>query len=207
MFDLDADPLSIGAHLSRDVRLAPLVAAAPGMRLPLTWEPFEAVVRAVLGQQISVAGAVRIAGRLAERYGRPIDGGGTIQRLFPGPSELARADFSGFGVPASRARTLAAAAQATLDGRLRFDSSVRPDELEKALKSIPGIGPWSVQYIALRGMGEPDAFPESDLGIRKALDALRYPAHRSRRKEAIALLAPWRGYAAIYFWRALSVGS
>jgi len=206
MFDLDADPLSIGGHLRRDVRLAPLVAAAPGMRLPLTWEPFEAVVRAVLGQQISVAGAVTIAGRLAERYGRPVDGGGTILRLFPGPSELAGADFSGFGVPVSRARALAAVARATRDGRLRFDDSVRPGELEKVLQSIPGIGPWSVQYIALRGMGEPDAFPESDLGIRKALDALGYPKHSGQRKEAIALLAPWRGYAAIYFWRALSAG-
>jgi AraC family transcriptional regulator, regulatory protein of adaptative response / DNA-3-methyladenine glycosylase II len=206
MFDLDADPLSIAAHLSRDPRLAPLVRAAPGMRLPLTWDPFEAVVRAVLGQQVSVAGAVTIAGRLAQRYGRPIEGEATITRVFPSASELARADFSSIGIPSQRARTLAAVARATLDGLLLFDGSVAPEALDKDFQSIRGIGPWSADYVALRGLGQPDAFPESDLGIRKALDRLGYPSDRRQRKEAIARLSPWRGYAAIYLWKSLSAG-
>ncbi|MGA2765162.1 MAG: DNA-3-methyladenine glycosylase [Spirochaetia bacterium] len=206
MLDLDADPLAIAAHLKRDKRLRPLVTDAPGMRLPLTWDPFEAVVRAVLGQQISVAGAITIAGRLAERYGRPLGGGGTITRVFPGPAELAGTDISSLGVPASRARTLVAASRAILNGKLRFDGTPKPEELENDLLGIPGIGPWSAHYIFLRGLGEPDAFPESDLGIRKALDALGYPSQRAQRREAIALLSPWRGYAAIYFWKAMTAG-
>jgi 3-methyladenine DNA glycosylase/8-oxoguanine DNA glycosylase len=206
MFDLDADPLAIAEHLSRDDRLAPFVKAAPGIRLPLTWDPFEAIVRAVLGQQISVAGAITIAGRLASRYGRPIDGGGTISRVFPAPSELAHADFSAIGIPTSRARTLGAVSLAILDRWSRFDASAPLGKIEEDLQSIRGIGPWSAHYVALRGLGEPDAFPESDLGIRKALDALGYPKDRRKRKEAIDRLAPWRGYAAMYFWQAYSAG-
>ncbi len=206
MFDLDADPVAIAGHLSRDSRLAPLVAALPGMRLPLTWDPFEAIVRAVLGQQISVAGAITIAGRLARRFGRPIAGAGTITRVFPVPSQLAHADLSTIGIPAARAKTLAEVSRAVLDGRLRLDGSVAPDKLEKDFQLIRGIGPWSAHYVALRGLGEPDAFPESDLGIRKALDALGFPGNGRQRREAIDLLAPWRGYAAIYLWHSLSTG-
>ena len=206
MFDLDADPLAIANHLSRDERLAPLVSGVPGMRLPLTWDPFEAVVRAVLGQQISVAGAVTIAGRIAERHGRRIDGGGTITRVFPTASDISRADFSGIGMPVSRARCLTEVARAVVGKKLRLDGSEQPRKVESDLRCIPGIGPWSAQYVALRGLGEPDAFPESDLGIVKALDALGYPADRSQRKEMTDHLAPWRGYAALYFWHSLARG-
>jgi len=202
MFDLDADPLSITSHLRRDPRLAPLVSAAPGMRIPATWDPFEAAVRAVLGQQISVAGAITIAGRLAERHGRPVDGGGSITRAFPGPADLAHADLSGLGVPAARARTLEAVARAVLAGRVRLDGNAPADQVRADLVALPGIGPWSAQYIALRGFGEPDAFPDSDLGIRKALDSLGYPRSGERRKSAVERLAPWRGYAALYLWSA-----
>ena len=205
MFGLDADPRAICAHLGRDPRLR-VVNAFPGMRIPLTWDPFEAVVRAVLGQQISVAGAITIVCRIAQRYGKPVEGEGAITRAFPAPSDLANADLSTFGIPASRARTLSAVSRAILDGSLRLDGSVPADQLEKDFQLIPGIGPWSAQYVALRGMGEPDAFPESDLVIRKSLDALGYPADKTRRKRAIGLLAPWRGYAAIYLWKALSAG-
>ncbi len=206
MFDLDADPVVIADHVSLDARIRPLVRASPGVRLPLTWDPFEAVVRAVLGQQISVAGAVTIAGRLAERCGRPIDGGAAITRVFPGAAELAGADLGSLGIPAARTHTLAAVAQAVLSGTLRLDASASPEELEEALRSVPGIGPWTAHYVLLRGMGEPDAFPESDLGIRKALDALGYPADPSRRRESLERLAPWRGYAAMYLWQAASAG-
>lgn len=206
MLDLDADPLAIAGHLSRDRRLAPLVKAAPGTRLPVAWDPFEAIIRAVLGQQISVAGATTIVGRLARRFGRQIDSGGTITRVFPVPSDLAHADLSSIGIPASRAKTLVAVSQAVLDRRLRLDGSAAPEKLEKDLQLIRGIGPWSAHYVSLRGFGEPDAFPESDLGIRKTLDALGYPRDPHQRKQEIDALAPWRGYAAMYLWHALSSG-
>lgn len=206
MFDCDADPAAIPGHLSSDKRLAPLVAAIPGMRLPLTWDAFEAVVRAVLGQQVTVAAAVTIAARIANSFGRRIDGGGTITRVFPAPSDLARADFSRMGMPASRAKCLSEVSQAIVRGQPRLDGSVAPYSVESDLRSIRGIGPWTAQYVALRGLGEPDAFPESDLGIAKALDALRYPSDRNQRIEAIHCLSPWQGYAAIYLWQTLGSG-
>jgi len=209
MFDLDADPLAIASHLKRDARLAPLVSAAPGTRIPVTWDPFEAAVRAIIGQQISVAGAITIAGRLAERCGRAVAdhlAAGTITRVFPGPAELAHADLSGLGLPGARARTIATIARAALSGSVRLDGYAPADVLFEQLVELPGIGPWTASYVALRGFGEPDAFPDTDLGIRKALDAHGYPRAASRRKAAIERLAPWRGYAAVYLWSSLSQG-
>ncbi len=206
MFDLDADPDSIARHLSCDPLLAPIVAAAPGMRIPSTWDPFEAVVRAVLGQQISVAGAITIAGRLADSHGRRIAAQGTISRVFPGPSDLANADLSSLGVPASRAKTLVSVARAALGGDVKLDGSQTLEQVSSALEAVPGIGPWTVQYVALRGLGEPDVFPETDLVIRKALDSLGYPRGKDERKEAISRLSPWRGYATLYFWSAMFRG-
>ncbi|HTO21888.1 MAG TPA: DNA-3-methyladenine glycosylase 2 family protein, partial [Spirochaetia bacterium] len=178
-------------------------------RIPVTWDPFEAAVRAVIGQQISVAGAITISGRLAERCGRPVTDvlpAGTITRVFPGPAELAQADLSGLGVPTARARTLTTVARATLAGRVRMDGYVAAERLFEQLMELPGIGPWTASYVALRGFGEPDAFPDTDLGIRKALDARGYPRGAASRKAAMERLAPWRGYAALYLWNALSQG-
>ncbi|HET6451435.1 MAG TPA: AlkA N-terminal domain-containing protein, partial [Spirochaetia bacterium] len=176
MFDLDSDPTAISEHLARDRKLAALVRARPGLRLPVTWEPFEAVVRAVLGQQVSVAGAITIAGRLAARCGRPLDGDPTLTRVFPGPADVAVADLSNLGAPTARARTIVTVARAVLSGAVPFDGYTPAEELQQALVALPGIGPWSAQYVALRGFGEPDAFPAADLGIRKAMDARGYPA-------------------------------
>jgi 3-methyladenine DNA glycosylase/8-oxoguanine DNA glycosylase len=203
MFDLDADPAAIASHLCRDRRLASLVRDAPGMRIPRTWDPFEAIVRAVLGQQISLVGAITIAGRLVERFGRHLKGGGAITRMFPGPSDIMNADLSGIGIPSSRVRSLSAVSQALLDRRLRLNGSTAGKRLED-LMAIPGIGPWSANYVALRGLGESDAFPESDLAIRKALDVLGYSKDRTTRRRQIERLSPWRGYAAIYFWYAMA---
>ncbi|HVO39833.1 MAG TPA: AlkA N-terminal domain-containing protein [Spirochaetia bacterium] len=206
MFDCDADPLAIAERLKSNSRLAPLVKAAPGMRIPATWDAFEAAVRAVLGQQINVAGAITIAGRLAERCGTPLEGGGTITRAFPGAAAVAAADLSTLGVPAARARTLRDLARAVLKGSVRLDGFAPLDQLEASLQSIGGIGPWSARYIELRGLGEPDAFLETDLGIRKALDALGFPRNREKRREALERLSPWRGYAALYLWSAAAAG-
>jgi len=206
MFDLDADPKAIADHLSRDERLAPLVRKTPGMRIPATWDVFESAVRAVLGQQVSVAGAITIAGRLAERHGRAIDGEGSITRVFPGAAEIAHADVSRLGMPGSRASTLVTLARSALSGKLRTDGFAACEQLFEQLTAIPGIGPWSAQYIALRGQGEPDAFPDSDLGIRKALDSLGFPTRRGQRERALRALSPWRGYAAVYLWISLQKG-
>lgn len=206
MFDLDADPKAIADHLSRDARLAPLVREMPGMRIPATWDVFESAVRAVLGQHVSVSGAITIAGRLVERHGRAIEGAGAIARVFPGAAELAHVDVSGIGVPRSRAQTLITLARAVASGKLRFDGFAPREQLIEDLTAIPGIGPWSAHYIALRGQGEPDAFPDSDLGIRKALDALGFPAGHEERANALRALSPWRGYAAVYLWSSLAGG-
>jgi AraC family transcriptional regulator of adaptative response / DNA-3-methyladenine glycosylase II len=207
MFDLDADTHAIESHLLRDPLLAPIVAAAPGMRIPSTGDPFEAVVRAVLGQQISVAGAITLTGKLVERHGRPVEHGDGITRVFPGPSDLATADLTDMGIPGSRARTLAAVARAALEGSVNFDPGRSTDSIGQELEAVPGIGPWTVQYVALRGLGEPDAFPETDLVIRKALDALGYPKEKAARKEALSRLSPWRGYATLYLWKTMRGGS
>ena len=206
MFDLDADPAAIHAHLVRDARLAAVVRSLPGLRLPVTWDPFEAVVRAVLGQQVSVAGAITVVGRLAERCGRPVEGAGSLSRAFPAPADVASADLSGLGAPGARTRTLAAVARAILAGTLAVDGYAPDEQRQRDLVAIPGIGPWSAQYVALRGFGEPDAFPATDLGIRKAMDALGYESGAARREAAMKRLSPWRGYAALYLWSAASVG-
>ena len=204
MFDLDADPLAIANHLASDKRLAPIVRSFPGLRLPLTWDAFEAVVRAVVGQQISVAGAITILGRIVERCGRCIDADGVLTRAFPAPRDVARADLSALGIPTARVRCLVNVARCIVSRKLTLDG--QPENVLRDLQAIAGIGPWSASYVALRGLGEPDAFPESDLGIRKALDALGYPKAGKERKAQVELLSPWRGYAAIHLWHALAQG-
>jgi AraC family transcriptional regulator of adaptative response / DNA-3-methyladenine glycosylase II len=126
--------------------------------------------------------------------------------VFPTPHGLARADLSDLGVPAARAQCLTDVARAIVGGKLALDGSVAPEKAGRELRAIAGIGPWSAQYVALRGLGEPDAFPESDLGIVKALDALGYPADRAARRAQIDLLSPWRGYAAVHLWQSMAKG-
>ncbi|ABC80745.1 AlkA N-terminal domain-containing protein [Anaeromyxobacter dehalogenans] len=206
LLDLDADAAAIGAHLSGDPLLAPLLAARPGLRVPGAWEPFELVVRAVLGQQVSVAAARTLAGRLAARLGAPVDSGDpALSRLFPGPEALAGADLEGLGLTRARAATLAA-----IGGAVRDDPSLLAPggELEDAvarLDALPGIGRWTAQYVAMRALHQPDAFPEGDLGLLAALGGLRgrgraAPGELLRRAER---WRPWRAYAALHLWMSL----
>jgi AraC family transcriptional regulator, regulatory protein of adaptative response / DNA-3-methyladenine glycosylase II len=202
--DLDAEPSAIAAHLGRDPRLAAHVRARPGLRVAGAFEPFEAAARAVLGQQISLAAARTLAGRLAGRFGATIvTPRGELARIFPAPEAIARRsvdELAALGMPAKRAATLRAIAQAMARGELVFDATAEPAQLVAALAELPGVGPWTAHYLAMRALGWPDAFPEADLGLRKALGGISG-------REARALAEPWRpwrAYGATHLWTALA---
>lgn len=199
LFDLGADPLRIALALSRDPRLAPLVAARPGLRVPGAWDGFETAVRAILGQQVSVAAATTLAGRLAREFGSPLGSAAAdgLTHLFPGPATLATADIaSRLPLQRSRADAIKALARALRDGALALDAARGLDDAVARLRALPGIGEWTAQVVALRVFGEPDAFPAGDLGIRRALGL---DAEKDVLREAEAW-RPWRAYAALHLW-------
>lgn len=202
MFDLDADPLAICAHLRRSPRLAPLVARRPGLRVPGAWDPFELAVRAVLGQQVTVRGATTLAGRLVAQLGEPIVGtdSSTLTHLFPLPEAVAGADLTRIGLPRARASTLQRLAGAIASGELVLDAPRGADDLVARLTTIPGIGDWTAQVIALRACAEPDALPAGDLGLRRALAAGAAPVSRDAALREAEAWRPWRAYAAIHLW-------
>ena len=206
VFDLAADPALIGEHLSRDQGLAPLVAARPGLRVPGAWDGFELAVRAVLGQQITVAAARRLAGKLAQTYGEPLPEPWAAEGLtlaFPAPERLAQADLSTLGMPGARARALSSLAAAAAADPALFGPRADLETSIAKLKSLAGIGEWTAQYIAMRELREPDAFPAADVGLMRALagpDGVRpTPAELLARAEA---WRPWRAYAALHLWTA-----
>ena len=204
VFDLGADPALVNAHLSRDPALAPLVAQRPGLRAPGAWDGFELAVRAVLGQQITVVGARSIAGRLAAAYGEALPGrlaSPGLTHLFPTAEALGMIDPASLPMPQARARALVAlAAAAAADPQLFAPRGTLEDAVAR-LKALPGIGEWTAQYIALRQMREPDAFPHGDIGLMRALtgpDGVRPTAQQlAARAEA---WRPWRAYAALHLW-------
>jgi AraC family transcriptional regulator of adaptative response / DNA-3-methyladenine glycosylase II len=198
MFDVNADWLAIASVLEQDLELAPRIDAAPGLRVPGCWNGFELAIRAVLGQQITVKAATTLAGRLVQSYGRrfaPISG---VTHLFPTPEVLAEADLSRVGLTASRAATIRSLARAVSEGKLRFDGIIDVDGFLDRLREIPGIGEWTAQYIAMRGLSEPDAFPAGDRGLMHSL-CLKSARELESRAEA---WRPWRAYAAMYLWQA-----
>ncbi len=201
LFDLDADPQAIAAALAADEELAPLVAAHPGLRVPGAYDGFELAVRAVIGQQVSVRGASTLTGRLAARHGTRLDGAadpaGPPSVLFPGPADLADADLAGLGLTTARQATLRALAAACAAGRLNLDPGTDPEETAARLAELPGVGPWTVAYILMR-TGDPDAFPGSDLGLRRAMERLGIEPGRAGRWR------PWRAYAALHLWAVLA---
>jgi AraC family transcriptional regulator of adaptative response / DNA-3-methyladenine glycosylase II len=204
LFDLAADPLAIAEHLAKDPVLAPLVKKRPGLRVPGAWDGFELAIRAVLGQQITVVAAARLAAKLVARYGRPIASGlPGISHAFPEPAALARSDLSTLGMPKSRAATLSAVAVAALANPELFAGNSSLEEAVQRLCAIRGVGEWTAQYIALRQLREPDAFPASDLGVLRALSD-----EHGKRPNANQVLAraenwrPWRAYAAQHLWAA-----
>jgi AraC family transcriptional regulator, regulatory protein of adaptative response / DNA-3-methyladenine glycosylase II len=206
VFDLGADPQQIAAHLAADSALAPLVAARPGLRVPGGWDGFELAIRAILGQQISVPAAVKLAGKLAAQYGEPLGSRWASEGLtlaFPSPARLAQADLTDFGMPRARARALCAmGAAAAADAEL-FGARQSLEDAIAMLRALPGVGEWTAQYIAMRQLREPDAFPAADIGLLRALetsDRVRpTPAELLQRAEP---WRPWRAYAAMHLWTA-----
>jgi AraC family transcriptional regulator, regulatory protein of adaptative response / DNA-3-methyladenine glycosylase II len=197
--DLDADPVTIDATLGADPALAPLVAAVPGRRAPVHVDPEELAVRAVLGQQVSLAAARRLAGQLAELCGEPLDrpvGGLTV--AFPTPAAIAEADLGRLGMPGARRATLRALAGALASGEISLAPDADPAEAERTLLAVRGIGPWTAAYIRMRGLGDPDVLLTSDLGVRHALDRLGIDGATRQ-----AAWRPWRSYAVHHLWAGL----
>lgn len=215
MFDLDADPQAIDQVLSRDARLRPLLRRHPGLRLPGGWDGFEIAVRAVIGQQVSVAAARTVAARLAQRHGTPLPAAfaaSGLQAMFPTPAQLVDADLSRIGLPGARAATIRTIARAALDGLVDFSGERTLESFVERWTALPGIGPWTAHYIAMRALGHPDAFPAGDLVLQRQLlagaEAAAKPSARAaaltRRAEA---WRPWRAYAAIHAWRKASLAA
>ncbi|WP_105103686.1 DNA-3-methyladenine glycosylase 2 [Microbulbifer pacificus] len=207
LFDLDADSEAIRSHLQPDPLLQNVLQRNPGVRLPGAWDPFEYTLRAILGQQISVAAATTIAGRVASRYGESFAGpGGESLLLFPTAEQLRGADFSDIGVTRTRANTLRHFVAATLNGEIDFDAPDL-DSFCAQMTALPGIGDWTAHYTAMRGLSMPDAFPASDLGI---LIALGDEQQKATPKQALARAEswrPWRAYAALLLWQSLKLHS
>jgi AraC family transcriptional regulator of adaptative response / DNA-3-methyladenine glycosylase II len=203
LLDLDADPVAVDAALGTDALLGPLVRRAPGRRVPGAADPAEIAVRAVLGQQVSVAGARTIAGRLAARYGEPLrTSSGAVTRLFPSPTALAAVDPADLPMPAARRRALLGLATALARGDVALDPGVDRDEAEHALCAIPGIGPWTAAYIRMRALGDPDAFLPTDLGVLRSLRALGGPGDPRAASARAEAWRPWRAYAVVHLWGA-----
>ncbi len=201
-FDLAADPARIGVELATDPLIGPLVRERPGLRIPGAWDVFECAVRAVLGQQVSVAAGCTLARRLVERAGMAIAGGTDgLTLLFPGPANLAGANLEGLGITGARQATLRALARAWLERGIDFGAA--PEELAAAMAALPGIGPWTAQYVALRALGEPDALPTGDLVLRRmAAPPGRGSLTTRELDERSREWRPWRGYAVVHLWGA-----
>jgi AraC family transcriptional regulator, regulatory protein of adaptative response / DNA-3-methyladenine glycosylase II len=198
--DFDLDEAS--RQLVRDPIIGPLLSVRPGLRPPGTWDPFETGVRAIIGQQVKLAGASTIAGRLVERLGTPVPG---LEKLglsytFPSPATLVEADLSGLGLTTPRAEAIRAFAQAVIHDQIRLDRSISLDRFVAAITAVDGLGSWTAQYLALR-LGEPDACPTTDLALKRAL-----PRHDPNTAATLSTLAerwrPWRALAATHLWLA-----
>ena len=197
LLDLDADPAAIDEALGADDVLAPLVASAPGLRVGGSVDPFETAVRAVIGQQISVAGARTVAGRIVANAGRPlVIGGGVVTHRFPTPAALAGIDPALLPMPMSRRRTIVELAG--VSRRVTWCSTTTPrrDDVAAMLLAVPGIGPWTAGYVRMRGLGDPDVFLPTDLGVKVGLQRLGVDAGHAERWR------PWRTYALHHVWRA-----
>jgi AraC family transcriptional regulator of adaptative response / DNA-3-methyladenine glycosylase II len=209
LFDLDARPDVIARRLARDARLAPVVKANPGLRVPGAFNGFEMGLRAILGQQVTVKAATTIAGRFAAEFGEPlVTPMPELNRLTPRADRVARAtidDIAPLGIIAARARSIIALAKAQRSGELCLDGGAHhdPDEAIKRLAELPGIGPWTAHYIAMRALRWPDAFPKEDIAVRKNLGGVT-----PREAEALSRAwRPWRSYAVMHVWNMASARS
>lgn len=202
LLDLEADPSAINDVLFEDPILHPIVHASPGRRVPGHPDPHELAIRAVLGQQISVAGARKLAGHLVERFGTPLRRpSGSLTTAFPSAGALARATPADLPMPGARQRALVGLAAALHEGRIDLDPGADRDRATQTMLTLPGIGPWTAAYVRLRALGDPDAFLASDLGVRHAF-ARNGLASSPREVEAYAQRwRPWRAYALMHLWQ------
>ncbi|MFI6895156.1 AlkA N-terminal domain-containing protein [Streptomyces sp. NPDC050256] len=201
LLDLDADPVAVDEQLRADPLLAPLVDKAPGRRVPRTVDGAEFAVRAVLGQQVSTAAARTHAARLVTAHGTPVDDPeGGLTHLFPAPRALAGLDPEQLALPRSRRRTLTTLVGALADGSLRLGTDTDWEKARAELIALPGFGPWTVEVIAMRALGDPDAFLPTDLGIRRAAEQLGLPSTPAALTARAAGWRPWRAYAVQYLW-------
>jgi AraC family transcriptional regulator of adaptative response / DNA-3-methyladenine glycosylase II len=169
------------------------------VRVPGAWDGFELGVRAIVGQQISVQGASTITGRIAEKFGRSYAPAAGLTRVFPSAAVLADANLSGLGLTTSRAETIRDFARRVRDGAIQFNGVIDVAEFAKTFTEIPGVGAWTAQYVAMRALGDPDAFPSGDVAL---LRASRLANHRALNARA-ELWRPWRAYATLYLWSSL----
>ncbi|MES3009051.1 MAG: AlkA N-terminal domain-containing protein [Pseudomonadota bacterium] len=203
MFDLKAVSSDIESFLGADPHLGPIIAAHPGIRVPVAWDGFEVAVRAIIGQQVSVKGATTLVSRLAQAYGAPYVGQGNpaLTRIFPTPTTLVDVSLSGLGITTRRIAAIRELAGAVCAGELRFDGSMDTPAFTERILRIPGIGPWTAQYIALRALNDPDAFPHADLILLRAAalpGETLTPAQLLLRSEQ---WRPWRAYVVMLLWR------
>lgn len=203
MFDLDANPQAIASSLSEDPKLAPLLQATPGLRIPGAWDGFETAIRAIIGQQISVAAAHTITQRVVQKIGAPLPDPPhpKLNKRFPTPETLLKANLDGLGLTTRRIDSIRSVARALLEGSISFKLE---GDLEAWLASwvaLPGIGPWTASYLALRVLGHPDVFPHGDLVLRKALSSPDLSTITPAKARAKAQAwSPWRSYAAFHLW-------
>ena len=194
LFDLDADPTVIDAHLGE-------LAAIPGLRVPGAWDGFEMAVRAILGQQVTVKGATTLAGRLVARFGEPAEAlSPLLTHRFPSAARLAEADVEAIGLPRARAASIRALASAVASGAIDLGASTDLGRTVAALAAIPGIGAWTAHYVAMRAAREPDAFPSGDLVLRKRASGGADPITPRALEARAEAWRPWRAYAAMQLW-------
>ncbi|HEX4671511.1 MAG TPA: DNA-3-methyladenine glycosylase [Solirubrobacteraceae bacterium] len=204
LFDLDADPKAVFDALQSDSLIGPLIRANPGRRVPGHVDPGEIAFRAVLGQQVSLAGAATLAGRLVADYGEPLRHPlGGVTHLFPRASALANADPERLAMPGSRRRALLGLAEALDDGRVVLGATVDSAEARRRLLELPGIGPWTADYVSLRALRDPDAFLPSDLGLRRALERLGLDGSPANATKLAESWRPYRAYALMHLWATL----
>ena len=204
LFDLDADPLAIAEVLGADPMLAPLVTARPGLRVAGTVDPHEIAVRAIVGQQVSLAGAATVLGRFVAAHGEPLGfADPTLTHVFPSAARLAEADPAGLSMPRARGAALVGLCRALADGELVLDPGVDRSGIAADLQSRPGIGPWTAGYITMRALGDPDVMLAGDLGVRHAIAALGGDDRPREIAKAAHAWRPWRSYAVAHLWASL----
>ncbi|MGB3485856.1 MAG: DNA-3-methyladenine glycosylase 2 family protein [Mycobacterium sp.] len=204
LLDLDADPEAIDTALSEEPALQPLIAKAPGQRIPRTVDEDELAIRVVLGQQVSTKAARTHAARLVVNYGQPVtDPAGGLTHTFPAPAELAELDMAHLAMPTSRRKTVVTLIDALATGDIALHPGCDWERAREQLLQLPGVGPWTTEVIAMRGLGDPDAFPATDLGVRVAAEQLGLPTTANDLLTHSTRWRPWRSYATQYLWTSL----